>query len=166
MRKVIRAIRVQDSPYRQTAPELDEAVRRLDLGECVMIFPEGWLRRTEHQLLRNFHQGVWRILRQRPHTPVVAFWIEGGWGSWWSHRYAPVFKGKPFDLLRKITIAVAEPEILSAEMLADHRRTRHYLKEKVLALRGYVPNAEPAGAPPVKVQNAHEEEQEDGERGA
>jgi 1-acyl-sn-glycerol-3-phosphate acyltransferase len=150
MRRVIRAIRVQDSAYRQSAPELDEAVRRLDQGECVMIFPEGWLRRREDQLIRHFHQGVWRILRERPHTPVVAFWIEGGWGSWWSHRYAPVFKGKSFDILRKITLAVSEPEILSAEILADQRKTRHYLKEKVFALRAFVPNAEPAGPPPKK----------------
>ena len=59
MRNVIGAIRVQDSDYRHTAPELDEAVRRLDRGECVMIFPEGSLRRAEHHLLRNFHQGIW-----------------------------------------------------------------------------------------------------------
>jgi 1-acyl-sn-glycerol-3-phosphate acyltransferase len=145
MRKMVRAIRVVDSNYRHNAPELDEAVRRLDEGECVVIFPEGWLRRREEHVIRNFGQGVWRILRERPSTPVVSFWIEGGWGSWWSHRHGPIGRGKWFDILRKITLSIGEPEVLSAELLADHRKTRHYLRDKVFGLRALVPDAEMAG---------------------
>jgi 1-acyl-sn-glycerol-3-phosphate acyltransferase len=142
MRKVVRTIRVQDSHYRQEAPELDEAVQRLDAGECLMIFPEGRVRRHEERLLENFQQGVWRILRERPQTPVVACWIEGSWGSFWSHRYGPVGRNKPFDFLRRITIAVGRPEILPPDLLADHRKTRHYLRERVLSLRAFAAKAE------------------------
>jgi acyl-[acyl-carrier-protein]-phospholipid O-acyltransferase / long-chain-fatty-acid--[acyl-carrier-protein] ligase len=142
MRKVVRTIRVESSHYRHEAPELDEAVRRLDAGECLMIFPEGGVRRREDKLLQNFQQGVWRILRERPHTPVVACWIEGSWGSFWSHRHGPVGRNKPFDILRKITIAVGKPEILPPDLLADGPKTRHYLREKVLVMREFVAETE------------------------
>src|SRR5439155_22249883 len=43
MRKVIGSIRVPDVPFRHAAPELKEAVAALDRGECVVLFPEGYL---------------------------------------------------------------------------------------------------------------------------
>ena len=138
MRHVIRTIRVQESTYRYHAPELDEAVRRLDRGECVVVFPEGWLRRSEDQVLRRFGQGVWRILRDRPDTPVVPFWIEGSWGSFTSYRNGPPMRGKPFDWFRRITLVMGEPEPVPKAILRDHRHTRRFLQERVLALHDLV----------------------------
>jgi hypothetical protein len=86
--------------------------------------------------LRKFGQGVWRILRERPTTPVVVCWVEGGYGS-----YTSYFKGKPTqnkrpDFWRRIDVAVAEPVIVPSEVLAEHRTTRAFLMRECLKARG------------------------------
>src|SRR4029077_5207621 len=55
---VAHAIRVQASKFRRDVPELEEAIAALDRGECVVIFPEGAMRRREDRPLRLFGQGV------------------------------------------------------------------------------------------------------------
>jgi 1-acyl-sn-glycerol-3-phosphate acyltransferase len=144
MKHVIGAIPSGATGFRREAPELDEVVRRLDRGEGVLIFPEGWVRRTEEEPLRRFAQGAWRILRDRPATPVVACWIEGGWGSWASFQGGPPFKGKRPDFRRPIDIGVAAPVVLDAETLADQRRTREVLRQMVLDARRHL------GMPPIE----------------
>ena len=124
MKHCINAIPSGVGTVRREAPELDEAVRRIDRGEGVLIFPEGWVRRKEEEPIRRFAQGAWRILRERPDTPVVACWIEGGWGSWSSFWNGPPFKGKRIDFRRQITVAVSAPVVLDAETLANQHRTR------------------------------------------
>jgi 1-acyl-sn-glycerol-3-phosphate acyltransferase len=136
MRDVVRAIRVQTSRFRREAPELAEGVAALDAGECLVLFPEGHLRRTDQATMRNFGRGVWHILHDRPMTPVVACWIEGGWGS-----YTSYFQGKPTvnkrpDFWRKIQVAMAEPMVIDPAILADVRATRRYLMEQCVAARG------------------------------
>jgi 1-acyl-sn-glycerol-3-phosphate acyltransferase len=81
MRYVLRVIRVEEVHARREAPELDEAVKRLASGECVVIFPEGRLRREEDRMLAPFQRGVWYILQKSPDTPVVPCWIEGKLGK-------------------------------------------------------------------------------------
>ena len=132
---VVHAIRVPDTSFRRTAPELNEAIAALDRGECVVIFPEGMLRRNPALLLRQFGQGVWRILHQRPDTPVVVCWIEGGWGSYVSYCHGPPLKNKRPDWWRRITIAVTNPRVLDAGLLADDRVARTYLRDACLEAR-------------------------------
>ncbi|MCI0683449.1 MAG: MFS transporter [Gemmataceae bacterium] len=132
---LVHAIRVEASTFRRDVPELDEAVRRLDDGRCVVIFPEGWMRRKEELALRHFGQGVWHILRARPQTPVVVCWIEGNWGSYFSYKDGPPTKNKKFDLWRRIDIVVGEPHTLPATVLEDHQATRSELMRECLALR-------------------------------
>jgi 1-acyl-sn-glycerol-3-phosphate acyltransferase len=148
MKRVIHAIRVQSSTYRREAPELKEAIEALDRGECVLIFPEGYMRRRTEQPLRQFGQGVWHILRERPGTPVVACWIEGGWGSYASYFGGPPLVNKRPDWWRRIEVAVGEPHLLDPSLLDDHRATRAYLMRACLAARRYL-TAEPlpAGEP-------------------
>src|SRR5207244_9486788 len=102
MEKVVRAIRVPQERFRREAPELQEAIAELKRGGCVLIFPEGFLRRKEEKLLKLFGQGVWRILKEVPNTPVVVFWIEGGWGSYTSYKDGPPMKNKKMDFHRRI----------------------------------------------------------------
>ncbi|HKB03973.1 MAG TPA: 1-acyl-sn-glycerol-3-phosphate acyltransferase, partial [Gemmataceae bacterium] len=135
MRHVIRTIRVPDVPYRHEAPELQEAIRRLDRGECVVLFPEGYLRRKEEVPLRRFGRGVWKILSDRPQTPVFACWIEGGWGSYFSFKGGPPTKGKRPDFRRPIRIGVTGPFTVDPATLADHMATRMHLMERVNAAR-------------------------------
>lgn len=135
---VVRAIRVEDRGFRRSVPELDEAVRALDRGECVVIFPEGRVRRKEDEPIRPFGQGVWHILHQRPETPVVVCWIEGGWGSFFSYLNGPPMKNKRFDWWRTIQVAMSEPRVLDSEILSEHRPTRTYLMEACLEARRHL----------------------------
>jgi 1-acyl-sn-glycerol-3-phosphate acyltransferase len=147
MRHVVGAIRVEKSRFRREAPELSEAIAALDRGEAVLLFPEGILRRKEEQILRPFGRGVWHILNERPTTPVVVCWVEGGWGSYASYKDGPPFVNKRLDFNRPIDVAIAEPEVLPAEVLADHRRARVYLWRACLACRRYLGLEVPAEGP-------------------
>jgi 1-acyl-sn-glycerol-3-phosphate acyltransferase len=129
------AIRVEAAGFRREIPELKKAVEALDEGKCLVIFPEGRLRRTEEQPLKMFGQGVWHIIRERPNVPVVVCWIEGGFGCYFSYYKGPPMKNKPVDFRRPLGIAVGEPEVIDAEILADHRKLRQYLMEKCGQIR-------------------------------
>ena len=52
--------------------------------------------------LSQFGQGVWHILHERPDTPVVVCWIEGGWGCYFSYYNGPPTVNKRFDWWRRI----------------------------------------------------------------
>ncbi|MFL5242917.1 MAG: MFS transporter [Gemmataceae bacterium] len=138
MARVVGTIRVPVATFRREAPELKDAVKALDNGQVVLLFPEGALRKREDQYLRHFGQGVWRILRDRPTTPVVVCWIEGGWGSFTSYFNGPPTANKRFDWWRTIRIGMAEPRILDASLLEDQRRTRAFLMQACLDSRQYL----------------------------
>jgi 1-acyl-sn-glycerol-3-phosphate acyltransferase len=137
-RHVARAIRVPYGSFRREAPELKEAIAALRAGECVVIFPEGMLRRSEHINLRALGRGVWQILHELPDTPVSICWVEGSWGSYFSFKNGPPGQGKPFDRFRPIDIAFTEPRPLDPGLLGDHLATRAWLRQAVLNSRGYL----------------------------
>jgi len=138
LKNVFHVIRVQASSFRRQAPELDEAIARLDDGGCVVVFPEGYLRRVAEPSVRMFGQGVCRILQARPETPVVVCWIEGGWGTYTSYAGGKPTKNKRMDFWRRIDVAVSEPQVIAPEVLADSRATRIYLMRVCLQARGYL----------------------------
>jgi 1-acyl-sn-glycerol-3-phosphate acyltransferase len=140
-RYVVHAIPVPATGFRRETPELTASVAALDRGECVLIFPEGWLRRKDEQPLRRFAQGVCRILKERPGTPVVACWVEGGWGSLTSWRDGPPLHGKPLDWRRDIAVGVNAPEVISPAVLAEDQATRLYLMQACLQSRMHLPQA-------------------------
>ncbi|MCZ2342835.1 MAG: 1-acyl-sn-glycerol-3-phosphate acyltransferase [Bacteroidales bacterium] len=132
---VFDTIRVPDVAMKRDTLEITEAIAALDAGKCLVIFPEGWLRRKEEQPLRRFGRGIWQILAARPDTPVISCWIEGGWGSYLSFHNGPPTRNKRPDFRHPITVSVAEPERVPAEVLADHMATRRFLMERVLLAR-------------------------------
>jgi 1-acyl-sn-glycerol-3-phosphate acyltransferase len=138
MGRVVGAIRVPAVRFRREAPELRDAVGVLDRGGCLMIFPEGSMKRKPEQTLRQFGQGIWRILQQRPKTPVVVCWIEGGWGSFTSYDRGRPLRNKPLDWWRPIDIALAPPQVLDPDVLADQRATRTFLMRACLETRRYL----------------------------
>jgi 1-acyl-sn-glycerol-3-phosphate acyltransferase len=135
---VAHAIRVQAATFRRDVPELKQAINALDRGEALIIFPEGSMRRRTDQPLRMFGQGIWHILRERPNTPVIVCWIEGGWGSYFSYCNGLPTKNKPFDFRRPINIAVSPPQVLSPELLDNQKATRVYLMQACLEARKYL----------------------------
>ena len=138
MRRVFHVIRVSEVGARRAAPEVQEAIDALDHGKMVVIFPEGFLRRSEEQVIRRFGRGVWQVLAARPKTPVLSLWIEGTWGSYFSHFNGPPTTNKPRDFRRPVAVGVSGPEVLPAELLASHIRTRFYLMNRVLAARAHL----------------------------
>lgn len=128
-------IRVPEQPLKKQTPEVQEAIAALERGECVVIFPEGYLRRREEQLLRRFGRGIWLILRACPQVPVFACWIEGNWGSYTSYWNGPPTKNKRPDFRRPIRLAVTGPHWVPATVLADHWQTRFFLMDLVDAAR-------------------------------
>lgn len=145
MRK-LNAIRVEDSLFRREAPEIQVAIQALKDGDSVMIFPEGWLRRKEEEPMKRFSRGVWQILKACPDTPVYCFWIEGGWGSYFSFKNGDLMKNKPLDILRKIEIAGIEGRKVDPKILEKHLQTRYLLMEWVLEARALL------GLPPIDVK--------------
>lgn len=141
--RVVGAIRVPEEHFRREAPELAEAVAVLDRGECLLVFPEGRLRRRAEPTLRNFGQGVWHILHQRPTTPVVVCWIEGAWGTYTSYCGGPPTVNKRPDLWHRIDIVVGAPQVLDAKLLDDQRATRAYLRQVCRDLRSHLGLATP-----------------------
>jgi 1-acyl-sn-glycerol-3-phosphate acyltransferase len=143
-RHVARAIRVPTGVFRREAPELQEAIAALRAGECVAIFPEGMLRRSEEELARPFGRGVWHVLHELPDTPVCVCWVEGSWGSYFSYKDGPPGKNKRRDRGRPIDIAFGEPRPVSPDVLASHHATRAWLRRAVLECRGHLGLAVPA----------------------
>lgn len=153
-------IRVPERALKKDAPEVLEAIAALDRGECVVIFPEGYLRRSEERVLRRFGQGVWQILKARPGTPVFAAWIEGGWGSYTSHRDGPPVRGKKPDVRRRVGVGMSAAVAVPADVLDEHLRTRTHLMNLVSAARAHV------GLDPLPPFELPTKAEDDGERGA
>jgi 1-acyl-sn-glycerol-3-phosphate acyltransferase len=155
MARVVGTIRVPVATFRREAPELKDAVKALDNGQVVLVFPEGALRKREDQYLRHFGQGVWRILSDRPATPVVACWIEGGWGSFTSYFNGPPTVNKRLDWWRTIRVGMAAPRLMDQSFLEDQRATRAFLMQACLDARQYL------GLPLVKATGLPDSERVD-----
>jgi 1-acyl-sn-glycerol-3-phosphate acyltransferase len=141
LRRLMRAfgvIRVPEATYKQDPAEIREAIAALDRGECVVIFPEGFMRRGEEKPLRRFGRGVWHILRERPNTPVFACWIEGGWGSYCSYYNGKPTKNKKPDLRRQIGVGVSAAVVVDPATLDGHLPTRIFLMNCVAEARKHL----------------------------
>ncbi len=151
-------IRVPERTFKKDAPEIAEAVAALDRGECVVIFPEGYLRRTEDRPLRRFGQGVWQILKARPQTPVYAVWIDGGWGSFTSYYNGPPTKNKKLDFRRPIRVGMSAAVRVPLEILENHWTTRTFLMNLVSEARRHF-GLEPL--PPFTLPTAADDNEDD-----
>lgn len=138
--KLFHTIRVPDKHIKrqETPDEVREAIAALDRGDCLVLFPEGFLRRSDDKPLKRFGRGVWQILSARPNTPVFCCWIEGAWGSYFSYWNGPPTKNKKRDFRRWIGVGVPAPIRVEPEMLAHHLTTRIFLMNQVLESRGFL----------------------------
>ena len=76
--------------------------------------------------------------RALPETPVVACWIEGGWGSYTSYFDGPPTVNKHPDWWRRVRVGMAPPRVLDAKLLSDQRAARAYLMQMCLDTREYL----------------------------
>jgi 1-acyl-sn-glycerol-3-phosphate acyltransferase len=83
------------------AAAIREILRRLGMGRCVMIFPEG--SRTPDGTIQPFKRGV-ALLVKRAKCPVVPAAIEGAFEAWPRERKGPKILGAP-----KIRVLYGEP---------------------------------------------------------
>lgn len=143
MAKVVGAIRVEASAFRREAPELKEASAVLQKGGCLLLFPEGKLRRKEEQLLYPFGQGVWLMMKEFPEVPVFPIWIEGSWGSMTSYFNGPPFKNKKLDFRRPINLGIGPALKVPPEILENQRACRVFLQNAVLSSRTILGLKEP-----------------------
>lgn len=92
------------------AAAIREILRRLGMGRCVMIFPEG--SRTETGEVQEFKRGV-ALLVKRAKCPVVPAAIEGAFEAWPRTRKRPKLWGAP-----KVRVLYGEP-IAYDELMAE-----------------------------------------------
>jgi len=85
---------------------LREAVRALQDGELLGVFPEGQLTRTGD--IGPFRAGVEQILAEAP-APVVPIALRGLWGSVLSHAGGPPFSRLPSPRRRTIDVTFGPP---------------------------------------------------------
>ncbi|MAV55087.1 MAG: hypothetical protein CMJ28_03945 [Phycisphaerae bacterium] len=104
---------------------LRSAIRELDAGRCVLIFPEG--RRTHDGRMGRFRGGV-LLLARKTGAPVVPLAIDGSWDAWSRHHSLP-------RLGAGIGMRIGEP--ISAEVLGamEEAEALEHLKREVEKLR-------------------------------
>ena len=104
---------------------LRSAIRELEAGRCVLIFPEG--RRTEDGRMVRFRGGV-LLLARKTNAPVVPLAIDGSWDAWSRHRKLP-------RLGAAIGMRIGEP--IPAEVLGamEEAEALEHLKREVEKLR-------------------------------
>lgn len=88
---------------------MKEAIRRLEMGAAVLIFPEG--SRTEDGSMTEFKRGV-SILLKRASCPVVPIAVEGAFEAW------PRSRRWPRVLVTRVA-SKAAPPIPHDELLKD-----------------------------------------------
>lgn len=164
MKHVTKAIRVEASAFRREAPELEEAAKVLKNGGCLLIFPEGRLRRKEEQLLFPFGQGAYLLIRQFPNVPVYPIWIEGSWGSMMSYFNGPPFTNKKIDIRRPIQLGIGQAIQLPPDILENQRACRAYLQDAVLASRKILGLKAPAMDSPESPGEDREDLKVDGQK--
>ncbi|MBU6295726.1 MAG: 1-acyl-sn-glycerol-3-phosphate acyltransferase, partial [Planctomycetes bacterium] len=130
------AIRVPAISRRKDAPELLEAARLLEQSKCVLVFPEGTLRKCPEPVMRRFGRGIVKLLAEHPRTWVVPVWIEGAWGSYFSEAGGRPMTGKPMDFWRPIRIGIGEPRRIDPALLENHLKARAALQQAVYDCRG------------------------------
>ena len=158
MRYIFDTIRVPEVAMKWETTEVAEAIAALDAGKCLVVFPEGWLRRKEEQPLRRFGRGIWQILQARPEIPVVACWIEGSWGSYFSFKDGPPGVNKRWDFRHSITVGISEPVRVPLTVLQNHMETRRFLMHAVLTARSHM------GLPPYSCPELADNGQDSGEQ--
>lgn len=88
------------------AASIEAAGRRLQEGHVVVIFVEGSVTRTGH--LGGVRRGYQRIVQGRG-IPIIPVYLDGLWGSVFSHEGGRLFRKLPRRIPYPVTVAFGEP---------------------------------------------------------
>jgi len=123
---------------------MKEAIRRLERGAAVLIFPEG--SRTEDGAMTEFKRGI-SILLKRASCPVVPVAIEGAFESWPRGRRWPRLFGT--RLAARAGEAISHDELLKDGADAALRRLESVIDGMRLELRAEIRGSTRGKFPPV-----------------
>jgi 1-acyl-sn-glycerol-3-phosphate acyltransferase len=142
--------------YRGTATaasSLDDAVRALERGQAIVIYPEGTTTRDPQLWPMEAKTGIARLVLLAPHIPVVPV---GQWGAQKGQRFTPTrlirrrrceaSVGEPLDLSR---YAGVEPTAGVLREITDLIMTA--VRDEVAALRRETPPTTFSKTAPVRV---------------
>lgn len=109
---------------------VETAVKKLQAGEAVIIFPEGKF--TENGLVNKFNRGV-GIMAKEADCPIVPFAIQGGYEAWGFSRKIP-------RLFNRLTIQFGTPIYInnkSEKEIANELQKRVNFMKKSLERRDF-----------------------------
>ncbi|MFG0244181.1 MAG: lysophospholipid acyltransferase family protein [Phycisphaerales bacterium JB054] len=128
-------------PVAEEGPDtaaIKEIIRRLRMGRCVMIFPEG--SRTQTGEMQPFKRGV-AVLVKRAKCPVIPAAVDGAFEAWPRHRSGPKLWRAP-----QIRVRFGEP-IPYDELMADGADAAlARIEREVRALHASIQPEAPRGA--------------------
>ncbi len=108
-----------DGSPREILRAFREAIRRLDEGELVCLFPEGQITRTGGLL--SFRQGFERIIKGRE-NPVIPVYLDRVWGSIFSFIGGKFLMKWPERVPYPVTVVYGAP--MSSDVTATDVRQR------------------------------------------
>ena len=92
---------------------LDKAVRHLEKGKVIGIFPEGKL--TRDGSLSKFHKGV-AYIHKNSKAPIVPFVIQGGFEAWAEDKKLPRLKKISIQFGLPLNMAESEEKEITDEL--------------------------------------------------
>ena len=73
--EVLRGVLIERAGHARTSDPIETIVAALDLGDSLIVFPEGTRNTTDEKLL-PFKSGLYRVACRRPDVQLVPVWME------------------------------------------------------------------------------------------
>jgi len=126
--EVLHGVLIDRDGKRGSRDPIEAMVGALDLGDSLILFPEG-TRNTTDEILLPFKSGLYRVASQRPAVELVPVWMEN------LGRVLPKGEAIPVPLLCSINFGAPIRVAPGEERRAFHERTRRALLELAASMR-------------------------------
>jgi 1-acyl-sn-glycerol-3-phosphate acyltransferase len=126
--EVLNGVVIDRDVKRGSADPIEAMVGALDLGDSLILFPEG-TRNTTDEILLPFKSGLYRVASQRPAVELIPVWMEN------LGRVLPKGETIPVPLLCSINFGAPLRVAPGEEKAAFLERTRRALLELAASVR-------------------------------